>query len=577
MAARLTTYVVVGIVAATLIAGLIVGAQRDDNDGLVDLIVFNGKVYTADASGTMAEAVAVRGNQILRVGSNREINRLRRPQTVVIDANGAAILPGFDDTSTHFIDGGMALDEVDLSDATTIEELQARIEAWATSHPDRSWILGRGWRASTFSGGPTHQLLDAVAPDRPAYLLSADGRSAWLNLKALQRAGITKRTANPPDGTIVKESRTGQPSGLLKGSAIALASKVLPRVSRDDRERALHAAIEEAHRQGVTSVHDTIDRSDDFILYDDARQAGELAVRVYASVPGDGIGEAELFKELDALSSKYPDDPLFKMGGVRLSIDGGIESLDAAVLQPYETRPDDNGPTHVDPDALNRLVRLIDARGWQITLEASGDRAVRMALDALEHAAKSNKEPEKGRRHRIEGVELVDAVDVPRFGRLRTIAAIRPDEMSPTSERREAWERSMGSERASRAWPAGSLVSARGQLAFGTGWPIHPMDLFGTMQTAVTRATADGLPEGGWAAAERVSVKRAINAFTSVPAYLSFDEQRKGSLKKGMLADLVVLTTDIFDAPEAELNRASVAATIFDGKIVYQRNAKSTN
>jgi len=577
MAARLTTYVVVGIVAATLIAGLIVGAQRDDNDGLVDLIVFNGKVYTADASGTMAEAVAVRGNQILRVGSNREINRLRRPQTVVIDANGAAILPGFDDTSTHFIDGGMALDEVDLSDATTIEELQARIEAWATSHPDRSWILGRGWQASTFSGGPTHQLLDAVAPDRPAYLLSADGRSAWLNLKALQRAGITKRTANPPDGTIVKESRTGQPSGLLKGSAIALASKVLPRVSRDDRERALHAAIEEAHRQGVTSVHDTIDRSDDFILYDDARQAGELAVRVYASVPGDGIGEAELFKELDALSSKYPDDPLFKMGGVRLSIDGGIESLDAAVLQPYETRPDDNGPTHVDPDALNRLVRLIDARGWQITLEASGDRAVRMALDALEHAAKSNKEPEKGRRHRIEGVELVDAVDVPRFGRLRTIAAIRPDEMSPTSERREAWERSMGSERASRAWPAGSLVSARGQLAFGTGWPIHPMDLFGTMQTAVTRATADGLPEGGWAAAERVSVKRAINAFTSVPAYLSFDEQRKGSLKKGMLADLVVLTTDIFDAPEAELNRASVAATIFDGKIVYQRNAKSTN
>jgi predicted amidohydrolase YtcJ len=324
-------------------------------------------------------------------------------------------------------------------------------------------------------------------------------------------------------------------------------------------------------------VHDTIDRSDDFILYDDARQAGELAVRVYASVPGDGMGEAELFKELDALSSKYPDDPLFKMGGVRLSIDGGIESLDAAVLQPYETRPDDNGPNHVDPDALNRLVRLIDARGWQITLEASGDRAVRMALDALEHAAKSNKEPEKGRRHRIEGVELVDAVDVPRFGRLRTIAAIRPDEMSPTSERREAWERSMGSERASRAWPAGSLVSARGQLAFGTGWPIHPMNLFDTMQTAVTRATADGLPDGGWSAAERVSVKRAINAFTSVPAYLSFDEQRKGSLKKGMLADLVVLTTDIFDAPVAELNRASVAATIFDGKIVYQRNAKSTN
>jgi predicted amidohydrolase YtcJ len=578
MAARLTTYLVVGIVAATLIAGLIVGAQRDDSDGPVDLIVFNGKVYTADGSGTMAEAVAVRGNQILRVGSNREINRLRRPQTVLIDANGAAVVPGFEDTSTHFIDGGMALDEVDLTDATTVEEIQARIQAWATTHPDRPWIIGRGWQASVFGGGPTHQLLDAVTADRPAYLVSADGRSAWLNLKALERAGITKRSATPPDGLIVKESRTGQPSGLLKGSAIALASKALPRASRDERERALHAAIEEAHRQGVTSVHDTIDRSDDFILYDDARQAGELAIRVYASVAGDGVAEAELFKELESLSSAYPDDPLFKMGGVRLAIDGGVEALDAAVLEPYQTRPDYSGPNRVDPDALNRLVRLLDARGFQITLAASGDRAVRMALDAFEHAERSNKkEPEKGRRHRIEGVELVDAVDVPRFARLRTIAAICPDDMSPTSERREAWERSVGSERASRAWPAGSLVSARGQLAFGTGWPTHPMNLFGAMQTAVTRATADGRPDGGWAAAERVSVKRAVNAFTSVPAYLSFDEQRKGSLKKGMLADLVVLTTDIFDAPGAELSRASVAATIFDGKIVYQRNAKSTN
>jgi predicted amidohydrolase YtcJ len=577
MAARLTTYVVVGIVAATLIAGLIVGAQRDDNDGPVDLIVFNGKVYTADASGTMAEAVAVRGNQILRVGSNREINRLRRPQTVVVDAKGAAILPGFDDTSTHFIDGGLALDEVDLRDATSIEEIQSRVQAWAASHPDRPWIVGRGWQPSIFTTGPTHQQLDVIAPDRPAYLVSADGRSAWLNGKALQRAGITKRTMAPSDGAIVKEFRTGQPSGLLKGSAIALVTKVMPQTTRDERERALHAAIEEAHREGVTSLHDTIDRADDFILYDDARQAGELAVRVYASVAGDGIPEAELFKQLESLSSRYPDDPLFKMGGVKLSIDGGVESLDAAVLQPYEIRPDDVGPNHVDPDALNRLVRLLDARGWQITLAASGDRAVRMALDALEHAARSNKAPERGRRHRIEGVELVDAVDVPRFGRLRAIAAIRPDDMSPTSERREAWERSVGPERASRAWPAGSLVSAGGQLAFGTGWPMHPIDLLATMQTAVTRATSDGRPEGGWAAAERVSVKRAINAFTSVPAYLSFDEQRKGSLKKGMLADLVVLTTDIFAAPEADLGRTTVAATIFDGKIVYQRSVKSTD
>jgi len=193
MAARLTTYVVVGIVAATLIAGLIVGAQRDDNDGPVDLIVFNGKVYTADGSSSMAEAVAVRGNQILRVGSNRDINRLRRPQTVVVDALGAAVLPGFNDASAHFIDGGVALEAVDLREATTIEEIQARIGAWAEAHPDRPWIVGGGWDSAAVAAGPTRQLLDAIVADRPACLLSRDGRSAWLNTKALRRAGITRR------------------------------------------------------------------------------------------------------------------------------------------------------------------------------------------------------------------------------------------------------------------------------------------------------------------------------------------------------------------------------------------------
>ena len=578
MAARLTTYVVVGIVAATLIAGLIVGAQRDDNDGPVDLIVFNGKVYTADASGSMAEAVAVRGNQILRVGSNREINRLRRPQTVVVDARGAAVLPGFNDASARFIDGGLALDEVDLVDATTIDEVQARIRTWAESHPDRPWIVGRGWSTAVFPAGlPTRQQLDAAVADRPAYLLSDDGRAAWLNTKALRRAAITRRTTAPVDGAIVKEPRGGAPTGVLKGTAMALVATVVPRASRDDRARGLRAAIAEAQRNGVTSVQDTITRSDDFLLYDDARRAGDLNLRIYASIPVDGIPQAEAFKQLESLSSKYPDDPLFKMGGARIALDGPVESLEAAMLQPYEATPEDVGPDRVDPDVLNRFVRLLDARGWQITAQGSGDRAVRMALDAFEHARRSNTEPEHGRRHRIEGVALVDAVDVPRFGRLGVISTIDPYSISPTAERLEAWIRAVGPERASRAWPSGSIVSARGKLAFGSGLPSGPLNPMALMQIAVTRTTIDGLPEGGWAPAERVTLKRAINAFTSVPAYASFDEQRKGSLTKGMLADLVVMSDDIFEASEADLARATVAATIFDGKIVYRRNAQSTN
>jgi|SoiMethySBSTD1v2_1073268.scaffolds.fasta_scaffold04145_11 predicted amidohydrolase YtcJ len=576
MAARLTTYVVVAIVAATLIAGLIVGAQRDDNDGLVDLIVYNAKVYTADSSGTMAEAVAVRGNQILRVGSNREINRLKRPQTIAIDAGGAAVLPGFNDSSTHFIDGGLALDEIDLTDATTIEEIQGRIKTWTEPHPDRLWIVGRGWQPSSLATSPSRQLLDEVAPNHPVCLFSADGRTAWLNSKALQRAGIGGRSQAPADGTIVKEARTGQPTGILKGTAVSLATKALPRATRDDRLRALAAATEDAHRHGVTSVHDTIDHADDFLLYDAARRAGDLAVRVYASVSADDVPEVEVLKELESLSNRYPDDPLFKMGGPRISVDGAVESQDALLLQPYDNRPDYQGRERIDADVLNRLVRLLDARHWQVTIAGNGDAAVRMALNAFEHAVRSNSEPERGRRHLLEGVGLVDASDVPRFGRLGTIATMRPGDMMPTSERLEAWAKAVGPERASRAFPAASLVSARAQLAFTLSTPAG-IDPLTAIQTAVTRATPDGLPEDGWSAAERVTLKRAINAFTSVPAYASFDEQRKGSLKKGMLADLVVLSDDIFNLPATDMERATVAATIFDGKIVYQRTAKTTN
>jgi predicted amidohydrolase YtcJ len=574
MAARLTTYVVVGIVAATLIAGLIVGAQRDDSDGPVDLIVFNAKVYTADTSGTMAEAVAVRGNQILRVGSNREINRLRRPQTTLIDAHGAAVLPGFNDASTHFIDGGLALDDVDLTGATTVEEIQDRIQVWSEAHPNRAWIVGHGWQPSASPLIPTRQLLDAVASDRPACLFSTDGRSAWLNSKALERVAISRRTQPPADGTIVKEPRTGNPTGLLRGAAVEIATGALPRRSREDRAHALRAAIEEAHRNGVTSIHDVISRADDFLLYDAARRAGDLAVRVYATVPADDTPEAEIFKQLESLSTRYPDDPLFKMGSVRLSIDGSIDSGTAALLEPYDNRPDSDGAARIDPDVLNRLVRLLDARQWQVILAGSGDRAVRMALDAIEHAVRSNPQVERGRRHQIEGVALVDAADVPRFGRIQAIATMHPEDELPTSERLEILAKSIGAERASRTWPAASLVSARGQLALAVGSPAG-MSPLAAVQIAMTRSTVEGFPDGG-SAAERVSLKRAINGLTSVPAYASFDEQRKGSLKKGMLADLVVLTEDIFDG-EADLGRATVAATIFDGKIVYQSHSKSTN
>lgn len=579
MAARLTTYVVVGIVAATLIAGLIVGAQRDDSDGPVDLIVFNATVYTADKSGTMAEAVAVRGNQILRVGSNREVNRLRRPQTVVVDALGAAVVPGFNDADAHLIDGGLSLDAIDLIDAATPDEIQARVRTWADANPERLWVVGRGWHADAFqTGSPTRQLLDAVVPNRPALMLSYDGRTAWVNTKGLRLAGVTRRTPAPADGVIVKEPRTGEPAGLLRDGAVALVTRLVPKPTRDDRASALRAAIAEAHRNGITSVHDAAADAGALTLYEAARRAGDLNLRVYSSVSVDGLPADEALAGLEGVSSKYPDDPLFKVGGVRITLDGPVESFDAAMLEPYAGKQEPtSGEPNVAPDDLNRLVRLLDARGWQVTTAATGDRAVRMALNAYEHAVRSNAAPPRGRRHRVERIGFVDPQDLPRFRRLQAIASLRPLEASTPYGRLDDWTRTVGAARTAHAWPYGTLAAAGGKVAFGTGWPSAVFNPMAAIHAAVNRAALEDPQDGTAPAAERVSLKRAIDAFTSVPAYASFDEQRKGTLKAGMLADIVVLSTDIFDAPPEELAATTVAVTIFDGKIVYRHSAKSSN
>ena len=577
MAARLTAYVVVGIVAATLIAGLIVGAQRDDTDGPVDVIVHNAKVYTAGARGTMAEAVAIRGNQILRVGSEREVTRLRRPQTTMIDARGAAVLPGFNDAHLHFITGGLNLERIDLTGAATLDDIRSRIETWATVHADAPWVLGRGWYYQPFPGGlPTRQQLDAIVSDRPAHLLSHDGHTSWVNTRALRLAGITKRTPNPPHGVIVKDPKTGEPTGVLKEAAMTLVTSRLPQSTRADRASALRAAISEAQRNGITSIQNAGGSAEDFALYAEARREGDLGVRVYSALSAAGVLTEPAIAELQDVAKQYPDDPLFKAGAIKINLDGVIDAHTAAMLEPYADDTASGAPT-MDPDAFNRIVRLLDAGGWQVMTHAVGDRAVNMALTAYEHAVRSNPLPERGRRHRIEHVETVDAADLPRFGALGVIASMQPALGSPSPSLIDVWFKNVGPERASRGWPYHSIAAGAGRLAFGSDWPGVPLNPLLGLHTAVTRTTPDGLPEGGWYPAERLALKAAIDAYTSGAAWASFDEQRKGHLAPGMLADLVVLSEDIFEAPAPRLASTRVAVTIFDGRIVYRRDGTQTN
>ena len=544
MAARLATFLVVAIVATTLIAGLIVGAQRDDTSGPVDLIVRNAKVYAADDLGTMAEALAIRGNKILKVGSEREIMRYRRPQTTVIDAKGAAVLPGFDDAHASLVAGGLAREGVQLFGAATLEEIRERVEAWAADKPDAPWIAGTGWGLDAVPE-PTRAQLDAIVSDRPVQLLAQDGQSLWVNSSALALAGITRRTATPPHGVIVRDRR-GEPTGVLRGSAMALIEKVAPRPTREERAKALQLAIRDAQRQGITSAQDLGAAPGDMDLYDAARDAGMLGLRVYAAVPATRTPAADL----EAIARRYPDDPLLKTGLATVAYDGSVESQTAALTTPPSPRAADNAAT-MTPAELSSLVATLDARRWQVAIEAAGDRAIGVALDAIAAVTRTG-QAGRSPRHRIEGLAMVGTEDVPRFGALGVIASMQPLH----------WSGSAAPDPAAVGWPARSLSAAGAHLAFGTDWPRLPLEPLAGLRAAVTRPDRQ--------APEQLTLKSAINAWTSGAAWASFDEHRKGTLKAEMLADVVILTSDIFASP-AKLATAEVAITIFDGKIVYRR------
>lgn len=559
----------------TLTAGLAVSGCQSYEGDPADLIVLNGNVYPADGTGDFAEAVAVRGNRILRVGSNREVEPLADAHTKIIDAKGGAVVPGFNDSHIHFQSGGQALNQVDLLDAETFEQVQEKIRSYANENPDRRWVLGRGWYYAPFPNGmPTKQQLDELVPDRPAHMECYDGHTSWVNSKALELAGITRNTPDPPNGVIARDPESGEPTGILKESAQRLLEGVLPEVSREDRLRAIRAAVEEAHRFGVTSIQNAHGDREELELYDELRRAGELKIRVYSALSIRPGFEEEDADRLDAVRRDFPDHPLLKTGAVKMMGDGVIEAHTAAMLAPYSNRSTTGIPNYT-AEEMNRIVAMMDRRGWQIFIHTIGDGAIRMALDAYEHAAEVNPAPARGRRHRIEHVETIDRADAPRIGRLGVIAAMQPYHANPSPNQLEVWAGNIGPDRASRAWVWKSIKDAGGRLAFGSDWPVVSIDPRIGIHVAANRTTPQGSPPGGWLPEQKLPLTEVIDAYTIGAAYAAFDENIKGSLAPGMLADLVIFSTDIFRLPPGELLEAAVSVTVFDGEVVYRRSADS--
>ena len=559
------------LMVAALHAGLVQAAEAP-----ADFLLAGGRVWTADPALPWAEAVAIRGNQIVYVGDLAGAEVFRGPRTQLVSTRGRLVAPGFNDAHIHLAGGALSLERVDLIEDQDLSAVQARIRAFAAAHPERAWVLGRGWLYGSFPGGlPTRQQLDAVLPDRPAYMECYDGHSGWANSKALALAGITRDTRDPEHGVIVRDPATGEPTGALKESATALVEKVVPLPQGEARYELMLRALALLSSQGLTSVQDAgglagvvaSPGADDIELLARARREGKLGVRVAASVvmaPGQVEPALAAARRLRGVY----DDALLRVAAIKGYVDGVIEAHTAAMLAPYERAEFGLGLPNWEPQALNEAVVAADRQGLQVYLHAIGDRGVRMALDAHRSARDAN--GPRDRRGRIEHIETIAPDDYARFEELGVIASQQPLHANPDRNSFEVWQKNIGPERASRGFSWRNIERAGGRLAFGSDWPVVTSDVFRGLYCAVTRKTREGTPAGGWRPELALGLDSALRAYTAGGAYASFEEAGKGSLGVGKLADLVVISEDLFLGPPERILAARVLLTMMDGRVVHR-------
>ena len=548
-------------------------AQQSARVAPADILIVHAKVYTLDPQKPWAQAIAIRRGKIQAVGRDEEVERYRGIGTKRIDAGGKLVLPGFTDCHIHFLDGSLNLGRADLEGAKDPAEIQERLRAYAAKHPDDAWILGHGWNYAMFGQEilPHKKYLDGLFPERPVFLDGYDGHTYWANSKAMFLAGIGKETPNPPNGEIVHDPQTGEPTGALKESAGELVEKVIPKPDRVAKLRALRSGLKWANQNGLTRVHSAGQDFPELDLFDELRQEKQLSVRFYIAYFQD---PPELRKQdieaMDAARKKYHDEWI-DIGVVKFMLDGVVESHTAAFLEPYSDDPSANGPLFWDPAKYQSAVAEMDKRGFQIFTHAIGDKAIRTAFDAYEFTEKKNHD--KNRRPRIEHIEDINSADIPRFGGLGVIASMQPLHSYPDNDTLDVWARNVGPERASRAWVWKSISEAGGRLAFGSDWPVVTLNPWQGIQTAVTRQTAEGTPKEGFVPSQRLSVAQAVEGYTLGAAYAGRREKTEGSLMVDKVADVIMVDRNIFEIDPHTIGGTKVVTTIVGGKIVYEADA----
>jgi len=545
-----------------------------------DLAFTNGAVYTVDAARRWAQAVAVRSGRIVTVGTDDDVRDLVGPNTEVHDLKGRMLLPGFQDAHCHPPSAGLQMIQCDLSDAYTAAEYELIVRRYALEHPDEEWIRGGGWSMDAFPGGtPSRDVLDRLVPDRPAFLPNRDGHGAWVNSKALELAGITRETPDPPDGRIERDEG-GEPSGTLHEGAMDLVEKLMPPVSEEDMEQGLRSAQEYLHSLGITAWQDAIVGGSypSLEAYVSAARNGELTARVVGALWWDRHRGGEQIEELIAKRDRSSVGR-FRATTVKIMQDGVVENFTAGVLQPYldgDRKPTANrGLSFVDPELLKGHVTRLDAEGFQVHFHALAERAVREALDAVEAARRANGMNDN--RHHIAHIQVVHPDDIPRFRELGVVANAQPLWATYEGQMVHLTIPFLGPERAEWQYPFAALVRSGAMLAFGSDWFVSSPNPMWEMAIAVNRmAPAKYVNVFGETATketflpgERLDLATAIHAFTMGSAYVNHLDDVTGSIEAGKYADLVVVGENLFDLGLDDLAEAKVLLTLVEGEPVF--------
>lgn len=532
-----------------------------------DLVYQGGAVYTVDPKLPWAQAVAVKDGQIVYVGDDSGVEAWIGSGTEVLHLEGKMVLPGFHDAHVHPVTGGIELGECDLNGLTSGQAVLEAVASCAGRDPAGGWIRGGGWDLPLFPGAnPSRTLLDEVVSDRPIFLTAADGHSAWVNSRALELAGVTADTPDPPNGRIERDRGTGEPSGTLREAAMRLVSRHLPAYDARDYAEGLRRALARANAYGITALVEADASAPVLAAYRRLDSLGELTARVTASLAVRlEAGAAQIDSLVGVRAST--ERALLRAHGAKLFADGVIESRTAAVLDPY-LDGSGSGALNLEPSALTDLVAGLDRAGFQVHIHAIGDRAVRVSLDAIEAARTAN--GPRDARHHLAHIQLIDPADQPRFAQLGVVANFQPLWAYADSYIRDLTEPALGPERSRWLYPIASVVRTGAHVAFGSDWSVSSMNPLDGIQVAVTRRAPSDSAGPAWIPEERIDLASAIRFYTIEGAYLQFEDDRTGSIAVGKDADLIVVDRNLFEIPPERIHEARVLLTHLRGREVFR-------